>query len=81
MHAMKGLEFRCLAAIGVDAGTMPATAALTSIEDDAIAHDHDLQRERCLLFVACTRARDSLYVSHVGTASPFLAAHGHPAAS
>ena len=30
------------------------------------------QRERCLLFVACTRARDALHVSHSGTASPFL---------
>lgn len=32
----------------------------------------DLQRERCLLFVACTRARDHLYVSYSGSPSPFL---------
>jgi hypothetical protein len=72
MHAMKGLEFRCLAAIGVDAGTVPANAAVTSTEDDPVAHGHDIQRERCLLFVACTRARDALYVSYVRKPSPFL---------
>ncbi|MEU7810431.1 UvrD-helicase domain-containing protein [Micromonospora chalcea] len=72
MHAMKGLEFRCLAAVGVDAGTVPAKAAVTAESEDRVAHEHDLLRERCLLFVACTRARDSLYVSYVGNPSPFL---------
>ncbi|MDG4807223.1 AAA family ATPase [Micromonospora sp. WMMD1120] len=72
MHAMKGLEFRCLAAVGVDAGTVPAKAAVTAQSQDPVAHEHDLLRERCLLFVACTRARDSLYVSYVGNPSPFL---------
>lgn len=72
MHAMKGLEFRCLAAVGVDAGTVPAKAAVTAESEDPVAHEHDLLRERCLLFVACTRARDSLYVSYVGNPSPFL---------
>jgi superfamily I DNA/RNA helicase len=73
MHAMKGLEFRCLAAVGVDASAVPAAAAITAVSEDPVAHQHDLQRERCLLFVACTRARDSLYVSYVGAPSPFLA--------
>jgi superfamily I DNA/RNA helicase len=72
MHAMKGLEFRCLAAVGVDADTIPAAAAVTDEAEDPVAHAHDLQRERCLLFVACTRARDWLYVSYTGNPSPFL---------
>lgn len=72
MHAMKGLEFRCLAAVGVDADTVPAAAAVTDAAEDPVAHAHDLQRERCLLFVACTRARDWLYVSYTGEPSPFL---------
>jgi hypothetical protein len=72
MHAMKGLEFRCLAAIGVDAGSIPAKAAVTAVDEDPVAHEHDLQRERCLLFVACTRARDFLYVSYTGDPSPLL---------
>ena len=29
-------------------------------------------RVRCLLFVACTRARDHLYLSYSGSPSPFL---------
>ena len=37
-----------------------------------VAHSHDMQRERNLLFVACTRAQDSLYVSHASAPSPFL---------
>jgi superfamily I DNA/RNA helicase len=72
MHALKGLEFRCLAAIGVDAGTVPAKAAETAADEDPGAHEDDLQRERCLLFVAYTRARDFLYVSHTGNPSPVL---------
>lgn len=72
MHAMKGLEFRCLAAICVDDGTVPAASAVTAVEEDPVAHGHDLLRERCLLFVACTRARDHLYVSYAGEPSPLL---------
>lgn len=48
--------------------------AITPESDDPIAHAHDLQRERCLLFVARTRARDDLYVSYSGDPSPFLPA-------
>jgi hypothetical protein len=72
MHRMKGMEFRCVAVVGVDAGTVPPPAAVTPQAEDPTAYDQDTQRERCLLFVACTRARDSLYVSYSGTPSEFL---------
>jgi AAA domain/UvrD-like helicase C-terminal domain len=72
MHAMKGLEFQAVAAIGVEQGLVPAAAAVTPETEDAAAHAQDLQRERCVLFVACTRARDHLYVSGTGEPSPFL---------
>ncbi len=72
MHAMKGLEFQAVAAIGVEQGLVPASAAVTPATEDAAAHAQDLQRERCVLFVACTRARDHLYVSGTGEPSPFL---------
>ena len=72
MHRMKGLEFQCLAVVGLDAGVLPAPHALTSAAEDPHAHRQDLQRERCLLFVALTRARDVLYLSHSGTPSPLL---------
>jgi hypothetical protein len=75
MHKMKGLEFRCAALVNIDDPYVPLSAALTDADEDPISHQQDLQRERCLLFVACTRARDTLYVSHLsGRASRFLPA-------
>ncbi|TDC42896.1 ATP-dependent helicase, partial [Actinomadura sp. KC345] len=74
MHRMKGLEFRCVAVIGADEKSMPAAKAITPEDEDAKAHAQDVQKERCLLFVASTRARDHLYVSYSGTPSPFLPA-------
>ncbi|MER7461149.1 UvrD-helicase domain-containing protein [Micromonospora sp. NPDC126480] len=72
MHRMKGLEFQCLAVVGLEADLLPAPHALTSATEDPHAHRQDLQRERCLLFVALTRARDVLYLSHSGMPSPLL---------
>jgi superfamily I DNA/RNA helicase len=74
MHRMKGLEFQCLAVVGLEAGVLPAPHAITSQAEDRHAHRQDLARERCLLFVALTRARDVLYLSHSGTPSPLLPA-------
>lgn len=72
MHRMKGLEFRCLAVVGVSEGQVPPPNALTPIDEDEPTHRQDLQRERCLLFVACTRAREQLSVTWHGTPSEFL---------
>ena len=72
MHAIKGLEFQAVAVIGVERGLVPETAAITPECEDSLAHTQDLQRERCVLFVACTRARDHLYVSGTGELSTFL---------
>jgi superfamily I DNA/RNA helicase len=75
MHGMKGLEFQAVAVIGVEQGEVPAPEAVTPADEDAVSHAQDLQRERCVLFVACTRARDHLYVSCAGQPSTFLPAH------
>ncbi|MEN4422116.1 UvrD-helicase domain-containing protein [Mycobacteroides chelonae] len=74
MHRMKGLEFRCMCVAGVSATMVPAANAVTPIEDDKQTHQQDLERERCLLFVACTRAREELLVTWHGEPSPFLTA-------
>jgi len=74
MHRMKGLEFRCMCVAGVSAKLLPAANAVTAIEDDKQTHQQDLERERCLLFVACTRAREELLVTWHGEPSPFLTA-------
>ncbi|MFE4411337.1 UvrD-helicase domain-containing protein [Streptomyces sp. NPDC056821] len=72
MHAMKGLEFRAVSVLGVSEGTIPFAREITPREADSLQHDADLLRERCLLFVACTRAREALSVTWSGTPSPFL---------
>ncbi|MFF4875080.1 3'-5' exonuclease, partial [Micromonospora sp. NPDC000668] len=73
MHAMKGLEFRCVAVVGVTARAVPFAKEVTPTEVDPMQHESDLLRERCLLFVASTRAREALHVSWSGQPSPFLA--------
>lgn len=72
MHSFKGLEFRCVAVIGVHDQALPFPRALTPVDVDRLQYETDLMSERCLLFVACTRARDSLYVSWSGAPSRFL---------
>ncbi|MFE6101788.1 UvrD-helicase domain-containing protein [Streptomyces laurentii] len=76
MHSFKGLEYRCVAVVGVHDGAMPFPRAVTPVDVDRLQHEADLLSERCLLFVACTRARDGLYVSWAGEPSPFLLTAG-----
>ena len=77
MHRAKGLEFRAVAIIGASAGQMPADFAVTPDSADHIEHQHGTQRERSLLFVSATRARDALAITWTGQPSPFLAAQDH----
>ncbi|MEV7218303.1 UvrD-helicase domain-containing protein [Streptomyces sp. NPDC093681] len=72
MHAMKGLEFRAVSVLGTGEGAVPFTREITPREADPLQHEADLLRERCLLFVACTRAREALSVTWSGAPSPFL---------
>lgn len=72
MHASKGLEFARLVVVGVGIDRVPLPLAVTSEAEDAQQYALDLQRERCLLYVACTRARDGLVVTSVGRASELL---------
>ncbi|GGK68052.1 DNA helicase [Sphaerisporangium melleum] len=72
LHGLKGLEFRRVALVGVADGVVPAADTLTPAAEDPTARAHDLQRERGLLYMACTRAAERLYVSYSGRASPFL---------
>ncbi|OSP44759.1 DNA helicase UvrD [Streptomyces sp. 13-12-16] len=76
MHSFKGLEFRCVAVIGVNDEALPFPKAVTPPEVDPKQYETDMLSERCLLFVACTRARDSLFVSWSGEPSTFLTEAG-----
>ncbi|GER23594.1 hypothetical protein NCCP1664_20890 [Zafaria cholistanensis] len=72
MHRAKGMEFFKVLLFGVNDASVPlghVTAGLAEAErEDA------LLRERSLLYVAATRARDELVVSWSGTPSGLLAA-------
>ena len=56
MHRVKGLEFAHMILAGVDKGQVPL------VSDDGLASEEAQIKERCLLYVAATRARDSLLV-------------------
>lgn len=60
--------------VGVGAKQVPAASAITPVDEDKQTHLQDLERERCLLFVACTRAREELLVTWHDQPSPFIAA-------
>lgn len=74
MHSAKGLEFARLAVVGVNADAVPLPIAVTPAAEDEMQHGYDVLRERCLLYVACTRARDELIVTGSGPPSALLPA-------
>ncbi|WP_279107625.1 3'-5' exonuclease, partial [Gordonia paraffinivorans] len=72
MHSAKGLEFRCVVVVGVSEDQVPPAGSVTPKTDDAVTHRADMERERKLLFVACTRAREDLLVTWTGQPSLFM---------
>ena len=59
VHSSKGLEFDCVFITGLEEGLFPHENAMS---------DHDgLEEERRLMYVAITRARKRLYLSHSQT--------------
>jgi len=72
MHRMKGLEYRCVAIVDAGQDHIPLTWVATPESEDPTQHRNDLLRERSLLYVACTRARDDLRVSWTGAPSSFI---------
>jgi superfamily I DNA/RNA helicase len=71
MHRVKGLEFPVILLAGINTGVVPLR--VPSVEGDPTARAEHETRERSLLFVAATRARDHLIVTAYGNPSPFLA--------
>ena len=71
MHRAKGLEFKAVIVIGVSSDLLPTPAALRGHLDPA-DREALLEQERQLLYVACTRAREHLLVTHTGEPSEFL---------
>ncbi len=72
MHRAKGLEFKAVFVAGCSKGQLPARSAQRSTADEA-DREIALSRERSLLYVSLTRARDEAFVTWTGEPSPFLA--------
>jgi len=72
MHRIKGLEFERMFIVGVNRGVIPIMRYSRN-EDDQIAKHEHLLRERALLYVAATRAKQKVMVSCYGEISQFLA--------
>lgn len=70
MHRAKGMEFSRVLLFGVNAGLIPAEYLLKDLT--AADRADVLTRERSLLYVAATRARDELVVTTSGKRSSFL---------
>ena len=55
IHAVKGLEFRCVFICGLEENILPVSRAVGS--------DDDMEEERRLMYVAITRAQERLYLT------------------
>lgn len=71
MHSAKGLEFRAIIVIGCSGDVVPARWVVEDAADEA-EREELVERERNLLYVACTRAREQLVVTYTDRPSPFL---------
>lgn len=71
MHLAKGLEFKAVGVMACDDEVLPLQSRIEAVADE-VDLDDVYETERQLLYVACTRARDRLWVSGVNPASEFL---------
>jgi superfamily I DNA/RNA helicase/mRNA-degrading endonuclease RelE of RelBE toxin-antitoxin system len=80
MHRMKGLEFPRVVLASVQDGMVPLRSPV-DVADPAESAARESQ-ERCLFYVASTRARDELVVTGFGAPSPFTGPpHSEPQTS
>jgi superfamily I DNA/RNA helicase len=71
MHLVKGMEFRAVAVMACDDEVIPLQSRIADVgEQGDLEEIYDTERQ--LLYVACTRARDRLFVSGVAPVSEFL---------
>ena len=72
LHRFKGLEYQRMIVADVGDGVLPATRVAALKDSDPLRYQREVKQARSLLFVAATRARDSLVISWHGSPSPFL---------
>jgi hypothetical protein len=72
MHFAKGLEFKAVVVMACDQDALPLRERVQAAGDEVELEDV-YEGERQLLYVACTRARDRLFITGVAPGSEFLA--------
>ena len=70
MHRVKGLEFKYVFITAVNNRIVPLQSAINNI--DAISEAESIASEKCLLYVAMTRAQKGVYITSYGRKSDFL---------
>ena len=70
MHRVKGLEFQYVFIAAVNDRIVPNAAAIS--HTDAVSEAESIASEKCLLYVALTRAQKGAYVTCYGRKSEFL---------
>ena len=71
LHRAKGLEFKSVFVVNVSDEQVPQRSLLQNVQDQQLRSDL-LERERQLLYVGLTRARDEAVLTWVGYPSRFL---------
>ena len=72
MHRVKGLEFDHMVLASAHDGVLPLRGLLKSASNHTMRKEVE-RKARSLLYVACTRARKTLFISSYGTPSPLIA--------
>lgn len=77
-HGSKGLEADHIYLLGVDEGIIPNAKIMERKRKlgSELSIAKDLRSERCLAFVAATRAKEALYIGYLGELSPLFDGEG-----
>ena len=70
MHRVKGLEFQYIFIVAANKRIIPLASAID--HTDAVSEQETMTAEKCLFYVALTRAQKGAYVSGYGEISEFL---------
>lgn len=70
MHRVKGLEFKYVFIVAINNRIVPLPSAIN--RTDAISETETITSEKCLLYVAMTRAQKGVYITSYGKASDFI---------
>ena len=70
MHRVKGLEFKYVFVVAANNRIIPLTAAIN--RTDAVSQAESMTSEKCLLYVAMTRAQKGVYITSYGKPSEFI---------